>query len=196
MAINFMMGLHSGPIWKGFQQKAIGFRAAADRLQQELDIPAQPCTSADAQTADTDFSIAIPVLRGFATECALKALTKRSTGGYERNHNLVELYGALPANVKRMIETSALNDGTLPPLEVLKRHRKDFDAWRYPPPKIKPVNSNPVDHKSLDSKPLITNLRDLPKVLDLLIRTLNLEEFIALCPQDDNGGEPPPADHA
>ena len=171
MTLSHLAVGRSYPIWNGFRLNAIGFRNAADKLQQELTVLVQSRSSAGALSAKADYAISVPVLRGLATECALKALARRSTGEHLHVHDLVKLYKNLPTNVRRIVETSALNDGTLPPLEILEGHQNDFEYWRYP-----------------STEHLKTNLVDLSKVLDLLVRTLDHEDFIALCPPEDHGG--------
>ncbi len=176
MAINWTMVWYQCPIWKGFEQQAMGFGIAADKLQHEITVLAQSKSGDDVRISTAAYTISVAVLRGLATECALKAVVRRSTGDHLRIHDLAKLYEDLPVDVTSMMENLVQDQGILP-LEILKRHRNDFVDWRYPSP-----------------EPVINNLHDLQKVLRLLIWTLHHEDFIALCPQDDNGGSPPPAD--
>ena len=162
MAITHMMVAHTDATWKRFERHAIGFGIAADKLHQELTALSQ-APSANQSVAG-GYAMSVPVLRGLATECALKALAQRSKGKHEHEHDLVKLYHDLPTGVQRMLETSAHDDGKLPPFTILERHQNDFVDWRYP-----------------KNEPVISNLVDLPSVLDLMIKTLNHSDFIALC---------------
>ena len=143
----------------GFHTQAIAFQTSADDLERmALGIARTGAKS----TKVARYLISVPVLRGLATECALKALSERSTGRYERIHDLVELYEDLNEGVRRIAESIAEHGGIVPPLTILEKHRRDFVDWRYP-------------------GSLSTNAADLPKALEVLLTTWRHNDFHQLC---------------
>ncbi|MXX16509.1 MAG: hypothetical protein F4Z52_04645 [Gammaproteobacteria bacterium] len=78
------------------------------------------------------YFLSITVLRGLAAECLLKAIAFARSGRYDRGHNLSALYEALDGETRGFIEKTADSHGIASPKRVLKRHRDDFVAWRYP----------------------------------------------------------------
>ena len=154
-------------IGQSFRTNAVCFQTTADDLQQIAQgILNQPDSASAATRKAATYMMSVPVLRGLATECALKALSARSTGKYEHTHDLVKLYVGLPDQVKRIVESIATNQGVLPPLTILKKHRKDFVDWRYP-----------SDDGSIKS----SNMADLPKALVVLMSGLTHKDFLGLC---------------
>ena len=73
----------------------------------------------------------VNVLRPFAIEHFLKALSVGSTGGHRRSHDLVQLYDDLRPEVQALSEELAVANGIEPVRDILSRHRNDFEDWRY-----------------------------------------------------------------
>ena len=160
-------------IGQSFRTNAVCFQTTADDLQQIAQgiLNQQDLPSAAKRKAAT-YIMSVPVLRGLATECALKALSAKSTGKYKRTHDLVKLYAGLPDEVKRIVESIATSQGVLPPLTILKKHRKDFVDWRYP---------------SDDGSTKSSNMADLPKALAVLMTALTHSDFLAIVTKRGDG---------
>ena len=152
---------------KGFHTNAVCFQTTVDRLEQIAnEILNQPNIVPAETKKAVSYLMSVPVLRALATECALKALSAKSTGKYNLTHDLVELYNNLNNDVKRVVTSIANNQGVLPPLTILENHRTDFVDWRYPS-KTGTVRS--------------TSMPDLQNALAVLMTTLNHQDFLKLC---------------
>ena len=119
---------------------AQAFHWADRHLDQML---ANPVIASD-QLAAAGCGITSIVLRPFATELALKALYLQETSGEPRHvHDLKALFESLePATQKAVeqrferirqakIEKGIYSGETDPLLQVLTRHKDDFEQWRY-----------------------------------------------------------------
>ena len=154
-------------IGQGFHAKAVPFQITADGLEQiAQDILNQPNMAPAETKKAVSYMMSVPVLRALATECALKALSAKSTREFKRTHDLVKLYNNLNNDVKRVVTSIADNQGVLPPLTILENHRTDFVDWRYP---FKPGTVRS------------TGMPDLQKALAVLLTTLNHQDFLKLC---------------
>ena len=113
-----------------FQTKADCFRSAAAYLTSKLrraekDMHQTGIADA-AQVGGYLFSSV--VLYALAAECALKALSAKSTSNsYLRSHDLLELYEYLPQGVKELVESIARKSVGPSIVETLNRtSRVDF----------------------------------------------------------------------
>ena len=153
---------------KGFHTNAICFQTTAFDLQQiAQDIQNQSNAAPATMNKMAIYRRTVPVIAGLATECALKALSAKSTGTYLPIHNLVKLYEVLNDNVKRIVGSIAASQGVSSPLTILEIHRMNFVDWRYPPPD---------DGRIMSFYPT-----DLFKVLGILMTTWNHQDFLKLC---------------
>lgn len=80
------------------------------------------------------------VLRAFAAELQLKALSELETGTPGRGHDLHKLFRQLSKHTRTEIERGFLDvvpvlvtnpDTSITAEQVYRRHRKDFENWRY-----------------------------------------------------------------
>lgn len=154
-------------IGQAFHVKAVCFQTTADDFQQIAQgILNQPNGAPSGTKKAVAYMMSVPVLRALATECALKALSAKSTGTYIRWHDLLKLYKKLNDDAKRVVASIAANQGVLPPLTILENHRTDFVDWRYP-----------FTNGTVRS----TDMPDLQKALAVLLTTLNHQDFLKLC---------------
>ena len=75
--------------------------------------------------------LSVVLLRSFAAECFLKAISSARCGSYEKTHDLVTLFDNLDDPIKTFIGDLADEAGLADPKRMLERHRKDFVEWRY-----------------------------------------------------------------
>lgn len=154
-----------------FQTKAGCFQTTSDELQAKLN--QATLTLKQAGKGDTrkigGYLFSTMILRALATECALKALSAKSTGKYRRDklgHDLSKLFDDLTQDVQVLVDSIAEAHGVESPKTILEKHRGDFVDWRYP---------------SDDGKVLSANFTDLQRALEVLMETLNHRRFLNLC---------------
>ncbi|MCY4400885.1 MAG: hypothetical protein OXE96_16330 [Gemmatimonadetes bacterium] len=131
-----------------------GLRRAADDLDAEFDRLIQPGTKLPSTPDDKDrFTASVlvmPILRALAAELALKAISFKRSGSFERWHDLRDLYDDLDNDTRNLIEQKAIGyqktkAHRVDPVPVtLTSHRTDFVNWRYAG-ENKPLNANPND---------------------------------------------------
>ena len=117
----------------GIFARGVGFRTTANDLQAIMNSLARgQVISEQSKGKLFAYVLSVTVLRGLAAECMLKAIAFARTGCFEHGHNLSALYEALDGKTTGFIETTADSQGVASPKRVLKRHKDDFVAWRYP----------------------------------------------------------------
>ena len=113
--------------------RAVGFRTTANDLQAMMNgLATGQVISELSKRKLFAYFLSVTVLRALATECLLKAIAFARSGRFERGHNLSALYEALDGKTRGFIEKTADSHGVASPKRVLKRHKDDFVAWRYP----------------------------------------------------------------
>lgn len=151
-----------------FQTKAGCFQSTADELQAKLN--QATLALKQAGMGDTKkiggYLFSTMILRALAAECALKALSVKSTGKYHRCHDLSKLYDVLTQDVRFLVDSIAEAHGVASPKSIMEQHRGDFVDWRYP---------------SDDGRVLSANFTDLQRALEVLMETLNHKRFRKLC---------------
>ena len=124
-------------------------------LANELYVSVKPLIDRpgpDIEEKAVAYVSAVVMLRGFAAECMLKAISLLWSGSFKCIHDLSKLYCALDETPRECIDELAASEEVASPKRVLEQHRKDFVRWRYPEP----------------GTTLTTNLSDLDKVLGVL----------------------------
>ena len=84
--------------------------------------------NADAAIMGAAYSMIM--LRAFAAEMALKAISFDSTGGFKKTHDLQELYNELGEDIRDKIEMMAAQQ-SLDAKQIIANHKDDFIVWRY-----------------------------------------------------------------
>ena len=161
-----------------FQTKARCFQSTADELQAKLNKAALVLrkTSVGDTRKIGGYLFSTVILRALAAECALKALSAKSTGKYRRDkhgHDLSTLYDDLTKDVKELVDSIAETHGVARPETILEKHRGDFVDWRYP---------------SEDSRTQSANFIDLRRALEVLMTTLTHKRFLELCRESQATG--------
>ena len=127
--------------------RATGFRITANDLQRRVEQMSGTPGGLGSQAARAGgYMTSVVVLRAFAAECYLKALSVRRTGHYRKDrkgHDLLVLFDDLDQNAKEFLESLARHHGVVPPRGILENHRNDFTEWRYPQDAV--VSANMVD---------------------------------------------------
>ena len=148
-----------------FQTKAGCFQSTADELQVKLNqatLALEQAGTGDARKIG-GYLFSTMILRALAAECALKALSVKSTGDYVRCHDLLKLYDNLTQDVQVLVDSIAEAQGVASLKTIMAQHRGDFVDWRY---------------SSGDGRILSANFTDLQRALEVLIATLNHEQFL------------------
>ena len=109
--------------------------------------------------------LAAPILRALAAELVLKAIAAKTTGAYQRGHDLLKLFDQLDQSAIGSIERRHRTSSHVPTLgsvrSILASHRDDFVDFRYLGERWKGQNPYGAD---LDSvlRVLIAVARELP----------------------------------
>ena len=111
--------------------QAAAMRLVADDLLKSLN----RMESGDGQFHKLfGYTVSAVLLRAFATELMLKALSFVKTGKSrtDRNgHDLLVLFNDLDSETKQMIRDLEEKHGIAPLAKILEKHRDDFVDWRY-----------------------------------------------------------------
>ena len=115
--------------------QAISLRVVANDLQNGLN---QMARGDNLSTADKTqlsrvggYFFGAVILRAFATELTLKAISLKQTGQYKKTHDLLLLFEDLEDDTKKIIAEVADNRGIAPLEQILSKHKDDFVEWRY-----------------------------------------------------------------
>ena len=118
---------------QGLFARAVGFCTTANDLQAMMNGLARGQVISELSKGKLfAYFLSVTVLRGLAAECLLKAIAFARSGRFKRGHDLWALYEALDGKTRGFIEKTADSHGVASPGRVLKRHKDDFVAWRYP----------------------------------------------------------------
>lgn len=98
--------------------------------QPQVPTAASPVLPLDASKS-TGYVATLIVLRGLATEIALKAISYKRIQDYVREHDLLLLHDELDDDTRRIIEQVGSEHGIASVRDVLKAHKDDFVDWRY-----------------------------------------------------------------
>lgn len=116
-----------------FYLRAVGFRMTANDLQRMLNgLASGSSIPSGSETKVIGYFLSITVLRALSTECMLKAIACIRSGSFRHGHDLLELFEVLDGDTQGFIGKIADSQGVASPRRVLKRHRTDFNEWRYP----------------------------------------------------------------
>ena len=110
----------------------------------------------------TGYTISMLILRALATEIVLKALSFKTTGTYEKTHDLLDLFDSLDCRIKVIVTAVERSQGVAPLRQILEKHRGDFVEWRY-------IGEAGERH---------TDFLDLDKALNVLMTVYLRKDFI------------------
>ena len=159
--------------------QAVSLRRVADDLQHNLNRMAvkgvPPVTDKEQRKRLAGYTFAMVILRAFATELMLKALSFKKTGRYRKDrdgHDLLILFNDLDSDTRKIIAAQERLHGIAPLEQILEKHRGDFMEWRY----------------LMEGEAREVGFLDLDKALLILIAVYAHKDFLKSCQDRKSAG--------